>query len=963
MTFLKPPTDRVRLLISLALIASTLLSVAVAFSRLTPESANYLPELIGYALLIGLTVALSIPVSGSQLSLAHAGGMLAFLSLPISATPALTLAMLLGASLGGAVVLWRGWRFEDRVITRASAYTFVFIVAQVTLSFSVASTLYSDFMRGTLPLVLVTVNDVVAQTVPLSLYVFVYLAVYVAIFTLQLYSEANMKQAVHEELGKLSTILLLPVPFALVGTNIARRDESVILYGMTMTAATLIVFVLYTVSGSERRWRRQAQELGVLSLATQAMRGNLDLESLIRIVYVQVSQLLDVRNAIITLQLDSSQPPRYALIVQDGEEQASPNTLQGIDQHALIQHVLAMRHPLLIKHDVTERAIALAIMPPDRVPNSWLGVPLLANERVIGVISVSAFDNRYFTESDLRLLNILSASAGIAIDNARLYTQQRARAEQLATLNQVTALLTETLSPSEVLDTIVSSAGFIADSDGVAVYVYPQNSEKSVLVRHTGLHDKLIPYIAHPLYIQPSNAKSGIIYQTHVEQTPLPSATRDALLRDGKQAVIELPLLLGGQLIGVIALFYQTPQPRLEEQHDVLQAFCSQVTQAITNARAYESTDKALAETLEKQKAILNAMEEGLILFDSEGRIALANPRVDLVGLRSKELLGESISGLLGRKDRTFVQRLGFHQSSELLELMQAFSAEVWSPPPPHTYDYKSENTVYTVQRQIIPIRDNRANPIGVLIVLYNKTEERELALARESFTQMIVHDLRSPLTAVTTSLRLLTELVPKEADFRTAVDKTTEISRRAIRKVLQRVDAMLDIAKLENGEMALDREPTAFAPLAESVKVELSPLAQELEILLTMECQPDLPLLNVDADKTERLLLNLVDNALKYAPMNSEIFIRATRYNDGFVRVDVVDSGAGIPDDYKTRLFERFTQVQGRQVVRRGVGLGLNFCRLVSEAHGGNIWVEDNPTGGSVFSVTLPVFTPSPTT
>jgi signal transduction histidine kinase len=222
----------------------------------------------------------------------------------------------------------------------------------------------------------------------------------------------------------------------------------------------------------------------------------------------------------------------------------------------------------------------------------------------------------------------------------------------------------------------------------------------------------------------------------------------------------------------------------------------------------------------------------------------------------------------------------------------------------------------------------------------------------------MIIHDLRSPLTAVTTSLKLMTEIVPKDSDIRPLVETTADASRRAIRKILSRVDSLLDISRMESGFINLDTKPTELATLVDSVCIELSPLAHELNITIQTEIPDDLPLLAIDSDKVERVLLNLLDNALKFAPMGSVVTIRSSLNSDkpGFSRTDVIDGGPGVPDEYKTRLFDRFVQVQGRSGKRRGSGLGLTFCRLVAEGHGGRIWIEDNPGGGSVFSLTLPV-------
>ncbi|MBI1258816.1 MAG: histidine kinase, partial [Chloroflexi bacterium] len=251
--------------------------------------------------------------------------------------------------------------------------------------------------------------------------------------------------------------------------------------------------------------------------------------------------------------------------------------------------------------------------------------------------------------------------------------------------------------------------------------------------------------------------------------------------------------------------------------------------------------------------------------------------------------------------------------------------------------------------------------PLGVLLVFYDETEERKLARTREEVSQMLIHDLRSPLTAVTTSLKLLTDLTPKDSSLRPIVETTTDGGRRAIQKLLGRVDSLLDVSKMENGFLALDAKPSELATLVDNVCVELSPLAQELGVIIKPEISAELPLLEIDADKVERMLLNLVDNALKFSPADSTVLVRAHEPGaegaaPGFVRIDVLDSGPGVPDEYKLMLFDRYVQVRGRKGARRGTGLGLTFCRLVAETHGGQIWIDDNPMGGSIFSFTLPV-------
>jgi signal transduction histidine kinase len=138
--------------------------------------------------------------------------------------------------------------------------------------------------------------------------------------------------------------------------------------------------------------------------------------------------------------------------------------------------------------------------------------------------------------------------------------------------------------------------------------------------------------------------------------------------------------------------------------------------------------------------------------------------------------------------------------------------------------------------------------------------------------------------------------------------------------------------------------------------------LARDLKIQIEAQVLEDEPHLIMDTEKIERVLLNLVDNALKFSPRESFINVHVYRYVPvitPLLRIDVVDNGPGVPLTERESIFDRFVQIQQHQTrLRRGSGLGLNFCKTAVEAHGGRIWIEDNPSGGSIFSFTLPLST-----
>ena len=159
----------------------------------------------------------------------------------------------------------------------------------------------------------------------------------------------------------------------------------------------------------------------------------------------------------------------------------------------------------------------------------------------------------------------------------------------------------------------------------------------------------------------------------------------------------------------------------------------------------------------------------------------------------------------------------------------------------------------------------------------------------------------------------------------------------------------------MESGQAYLEIAPADLASLVQTVVQRVSRLLSKHSLTLTVD-MPELPDLMLDADMIDRVLANLLDNAIKFTPNHGRLSIQAACEDDQ-VTVRVADTGRGMPTEQRERFFDRFVQVTGEQARTRGFGLGLTFCRLAVEAHGGRIWVEDGEGGvGSQFVFTLPL-------
>jgi signal transduction histidine kinase len=225
-----------------------------------------------------------------------------------------------------------------------------------------------------------------------------------------------------------------------------------------------------------------------------------------------------------------------------------------------------------------------------------------------------------------------------------------------------------------------------------------------------------------------------------------------------------------------------------------------------------------------------------------------------------------------------------------------------------------------------------------------------ELLQLRKETIDFIVHDLRNPLNLIKMGVQIL-EMEDVDQAERA---RFSEMIHGGIARMLAMVDAMLDVEKLEAGEAELNREETDLAALVHDVIKRLQGLAGASNVKLEARLDPFLPRLNIDALRIDRVLTNLIDNALKFTPRDGAVTIMVTDYQS-HVRVAINDTGTGIPEDQRERVFARFAQTEeGRKA--KGFGLGLAFCKTAVVAHGGEIWVEGGLNGvGTQFVFTLP--------
>ncbi len=280
---------------------------------------------------------------------------------------------------------------------------------------------------------------------------------------------------------------------------------------------------------------------------------------------------------------------------------------------------------------------------------------------------------------------------------------------------------------------------------------------------------------------------------------------------------------------------------------------------------------------------------------------------------------------------------------SELLEesipMMQRAALLRLQPPPAHLLLQIANQALDFAARQ------------HVTLALTNRSLLERLR-NHEDQTRMIVHDMRAPLHTLLISLKAL----QRQGFDAEARQELIEVARESANYLLSLTETVLDSARLETSSWSLQLQPVHLASLIQTVCEPFRQLAHPDQPQVRVELPDELPIVHLDRHLIERVIVNLVSNAIKFTPSGGEVVVSAQPTNDGLsVEIRVRDTGQGIPPEAQAHIFERFYQAHENDR-RKGTGLGLYFCRLAVEAHGGSIALESTVGQGSTFIVRLPV-------
>ncbi len=331
------------------------------------------------------------------------------------------------------------------------------------------------------------------------------------------------------------------------------------------------------------------------------------------------------------------------------------------------------------------------------------------------------------------------------------------------------------------------------------------------------------------------------------------------------------------------------------------------------------------------QKKILEAMHEGVVVVDHEGRIELVNS-----ALRAMLLLGTDAVGKL------LIETVRHAQLSEMLEDARA---------EPDDKQVELELPGLKPRRVLVQVAPLSAGDEGLLFVFVDVTELRRLESLRRDFVANASHELRTPIAAVRSATETLRFGALSDP---VAAIRFLDIIERNAQRLQSLVEDMLELSKLESNEFKLKREPVDLQRVVPIVLALFRERAEKRGVRLAAELPAALPAIDGDAKAIEHVLSNLVDNAVKYCPAGARILVGGSHDHER-VRLVVSDTGPGIAAEHLSRVFERFYRIDaGRSRELGGTGLGLSIVKHMVEAMRGKVAVESTVGAGSTFRVTL---------
>jgi len=567
---------------------------------------------------------------------------------------------------------------------------------------------------------------------------------------------------------------------------------------------------------------------------------------------------------------------------------------------------------------------------------SALSLPIMTREQLVGVITLVHPQIGFFTNNHLDLVQAIADQAGISILNARLYAESQRQARVMTAVAESAAVINASVQLDDVLQRILEQISQALQVEGASLALV--DSDKGELEFRASSLETAASLLGTRLSIGEGIAgwvaqegKEVIIAEAH--NGPRFSSEIDQRYGFERKAVLCIPILLEGQVIGVLEVDNPSEGEFNTDDQLVLLGIGGMAGTAIRHAQLFESLQAAHR----RYRDLFEDSIDPILLTDWSGSILEANRQaVSSIGLTSKRLKKMTIDKL---------HPIDWEKVGE--DFSELSSGD--------TVSYEAFLQVEKGQEIPVEVHVRVVYDEGLRHlqwILRDITERKYLDELREDLIAMVYHDLRSPLANVVSSLDIMSSLLSDEDD--PSLEPLVKIATRSTERIQRLTSSLLDINRLEAGQIIGSRQLIAPLGLLTDSVDAVMPAFINKEIQAVTEVPSDLPEVYVDVDMIRRVMINLIENAIKFTESEGTIYVGG-RAKGEFVELWVKDTGPGIPSVDQERIFDKFTRLNAHGN-RRGHGLGLAYCRLAVEGHGGRIWVESESGSGAKFNISIPI-------
>jgi len=678
--------------------------------------------------------------------------------------------------------------------------------------------------------------------------------------------------------------------------------------------------------------------LELLFHISRELSSALDLRTVLqRVLFLSMKRVEAISGTIIVLD-DLGKPVDSAIITGELFQNHTTQRLLATLDLGLAGWVVRYRQAALVGNTSQDERWMQRVYPdgPPETPKSAVSAPLITREQLVGVMTLVHPQPGFFTPAHLALVQTIADQASIAVLNARLYAESQRQARVMTGLVNSAAGISVSLSLEDVLDGILEQSSLALDAQVVSLALIDPADGMLVYRAVTGVIKSQLVNTC----LKPGQGVAGwvalhdeSIIISHVEQDERFDPETDNQTGFKTTSIACAPIHYRGEVIGTLEALNPKSGNFDPDALLLLNGIGSLAGTAIRHAQLFEQLQAAH----QSYRELFEDSIDPILITDQNGQILETNRkaglasdytpedlhamRIDQLHAVALDIVGDGYQNLFTGITLKYESRLRTRSGHEL---------------PIEVY-VRQINTNHGTRLQWI---------------LRDITERKNLDILRNDLTSMIYHDLRSPLANVVSSLNMLDGIVPIDKD--PAMNSLLEIALRSTMRIQRLTDSLLDMNRLEAGQEIGNRQKISLAGIIQEIYGTIQPIALNKEQEISINLPDDLPDVFVDPEMIQRVISNLLENATKYTQRNGHIQVGAC-LEAGMVQAWVRDDGLGIPASEHERVFDKFSRVNLHEAPK-GLGLGLAYCRLVVQGHGGRIWVESEPGKGSNFIFTLPV-------